>query len=161
MQLRLAQLKVRQPPTVLAALLLCTMLGGCGKKSAFQRVPVSGIVVIDDKPLTVGSVRFIPIGGGRQAVTKINGDGRFDFGDDGVVVAKNRVEVIASEQVGATGYRWHAPEKYANYSTSGLEQDITGPTDDVKLTLTWAGGKPYTVKGPAVESDPKHLNSRK
>jgi hypothetical protein len=161
MPLRLVQLNVRQPPIAVVAVLLCAMLSGCGKKSAFQRVPVSGTVVIDDKPLTVGSVRFIPIGGGKQSITKINNDGKFDFGEEGVVVAKHRVEVIASEQVGPTGYRWHAPEKYANYSTSGLEQEITGPTDDVKLTLTWAGGKPYTVKGPAADADPKNLKSRK
>ena len=111
MQLRLAQLKVRQPPIVVAAVLLCAVLSGCGKKSAFQRVPVSGTVVVDDKPLTVGSVRFIPIGGGRQSITKINSDGTFDFGEEGVVVAKHRVEVIASQQVGPTGYRWNAPEK--------------------------------------------------
>jgi hypothetical protein len=122
---------------------------------------VSGVVLIDGQPLTVGSVRFIPVGGGRPSIRSIWPDGRFDFGNEGVVVAMNRVEVIASEQVGAAGYRWHAPEKYANYSTSGLEQQISGPTNDVTIKLTWDGGKPFTVQGPAGDPDPKNLKSRR
>jgi hypothetical protein len=138
----------------------CMCCSGC-HKGGYERVPVSGHVLIDGAPLTVGYVRFIPIGGGRPSVTNIGADGRFDFGKEGVVVGKQRVEVIASEQVGATGYRWHAPEKYASYSSSGLEQEISQPTSDLMLKLTWDGGKPFTAQSAADEADPKSLRTRK
>jgi len=117
-------------------------------------------VRIDGKPLTEGSVRFIPVGGGRPSITGIGSGRRFDFGKEGVVVARNRIEVIASKQVGQSGYRWYAPEKYSSYATSGLEQEITEPKDDVTINLTWGGGKPFTVDGSSNEPDPKNLKAR-
>ncbi len=144
----------------LASVLLCAMITGC-QKDGYDRVPVSGQVLIDGAPLTVGSVRFIPIGGGRPSFATIGAEGRFDFGQDGgVVVAKHRVEVNASEQLGHTGYRWHAPERYASSSSSGLEQVIERPTSDVVLNLTWDGGKPFTVKNTTGDYDPKNLKGR-
>ena len=104
-------------------------------------------MLIDGAPLTSGSVRFIPVGGGRPSVAEIGGDGQFDFGKEGVVVGKQRVEVIATEQIGATGYRWHAPEKYASYSTSGLEEDVSQPTSDLTLKLSWAAESHSPCKG--------------
>ena len=77
------------------------------------------------------------------------------------IVGKQRVEVIACEQLGATGYRWHAPEKYASYKSSGLEQEVTQPTSDVTLNLKWDGGKPFTVQNAAGESDEKNLKARR
>ncbi|MEX0642539.1 MAG: hypothetical protein WD468_07550 [Pirellulales bacterium] len=141
------------------AVFLCAVFAGC-QKGNYDRVPVSGQVLIDGSPLTVGFVRFVPIGGGRPSVAVIGVDGRYDFGEKGVVVGKHRIEVSASEQVGATGYRWHAPEKYANYSSSGLEQEITKPTSDLVLKLTWAGGKPFTVQSAGGDEDPKNLRAR-
>lgn len=139
---------------------LCALLAGCNDGRP-KRVTVSGQALIDGAPLAFGSVRFIPVGGGRPSVADLGPDGRFDFGKEGVVAGKQRIEIIASEQVGPAGYRWHAPEKYASYATSGLEQDISQPTNDLVLTLSWEGRKPFTVQGPAVESDPKNLRSRK
>ena len=149
-----------QLPTIAAAVVLaCAICSGC-HKAGYERVPVSGHVLIDGAPLTVGFVRFIPSGGGRPSVTNIGADGRFDFGQEGVVVGKQHVEVIASEPIGTEGYRWHAPEKYTNYKTSGLEQEISQPTSDLTLNLKWDGGKPYTVQNAAGEVDPKNLKSR-
>jgi hypothetical protein len=150
-----------QWPTIVATVALaCVVCTGC-RKGGYDRVPVAGQVVIDSAPLTFGSVRFIPVGGGRPSVADIGIDGRFDFGNEGVVVGKHRIEVIASEQVGATGYRWHAPEKYASYTTSGLDQVIDEPTSDVKLELTWAGQKPAVVQRAGGDDDPKNRKGRR
>lgn len=146
---------------VFAALsILCALNSGCKKQQAYERVSVSGQVLVDGAPLKMGYVRFIPSGGGRSAITSINASGKFDFGDEGVVVGKNRIEVLASEQIGATGYRWHAPAKYASSATSGLEQEITGPTNEITLDLRGDGGKPVTTQPSAEDSDPKNLKSR-
>jgi hypothetical protein len=142
------------------AALVCAICPGC-QKGGYDRVAAAGQVLIDGAPLKFGSVRFIPVGGGRPSVADIASDGRFDFGNEGVVVGKQRIEVIASEQVGATGYRWHAPEKYASYSTSGLEQAIDKPTSDIILTLTWAGQKPITIQGAGGDDDPKNFKGRR
>jgi hypothetical protein len=144
---------------VAAASFFCAFVAGC-QKSAYERVPVSGQITIDGAPLAVGHVRFVPSGGGRPSVATIGGDGRFDFGDEGVVVGRHRVEVIASEQVGATGYRWHAPQKYASYLSSGLEQEISQPTSDLVIALKWDGGKPFMVQGSPGDGDPKNLKAR-
>lgn len=146
----------RQRLLLLAAVawFCCGITAGC-RKSAYERVAVSGQVTIDGTPLSVGNIRFIPAGGGRPSVAQIGSDGRFDFGKEGVVSGRQRIEVIASEQIGANGYRWHAPQKYASYLASGLERDITQPTNDLQLTLSWEGKKPFTVQGPAGDDNPK------
>jgi hypothetical protein len=135
-------------------------IAGC-RESGYQRVAVSGLVTVDGKPLTVGSVRFIRVGGGRPSATTIGPDGRFDFGSEGVVVGRHRIEINASEQVGSSGYRWHAPQKFASYKSSGMEKEISQPTSDLALELSWEGGKPFTLQGPAAESDPKNLKARR
>jgi hypothetical protein len=143
----------------LAIIVSLTFVLGCSNDT-FERVPVAGTVTIDNEPLKFGYIRFIPAEGGRPSTAEIGIDGGFYFGDEGVVVGKHRIEVIASEQVGESGYRWHAPEKYASYTTSELEREITEPTSDLALDLTWDGGKPFTVKGGPAEADPKRLKNR-
>jgi hypothetical protein len=54
--------------------------------------------------------------------------------------------VDASEPVGEDARKWHAPKHYASMAASGLEVQIDGPQDDVKIELSWGG------KGPFVES---------
>jgi hypothetical protein len=151
----------RRLQSIVAALIFAGALSsGCQKHQAYDRVSVSGRVLVDGAPLKAGYIRFIPFAGGRPAVANVDGDGRFDFGKEGVVVGRNRVEVVASEQVGATGYRWHAPAKYASYTTSGLEQEIAQPTSDLTFNLNGDGVKPPAVQGGADDSDPKNLKAR-
>jgi hypothetical protein len=64
-------------------------------------------------------------------------------GQDGAVPGRHAIEVSATEPVGSTAMRWHVPKKYANFRTSGLTQEINGPTDNLTVELTWAGGKPF------------------
>jgi hypothetical protein len=127
---------------VLAGLLLCV---GCGDDRP-RRVPVSGKVLIDGKPLTHGFVRFIP-SGARPSGGKLDARGCFTLscfdGDDGAVPGRHRVEIAANETLSSTKVRWHAPKKYNDLGTSGITQEIDGPTDSVVINLSWQGGAPF------------------
>lgn len=132
----------------LGCLALIVSVGGCGEGRP-QRVPVSGQVLIDGKPLTVGYIRFVPEGA-RPSGGQLDSQGRFTLtcydGQDGAVPGKHRVEVAATEQVDETAVRWHAPKRYANFAESGLEVTITEPTDSLTIELTWDGGQPFVER---------------
>jgi hypothetical protein len=127
----------------LAALVL---LGtGCsdGRPS---RVPVSGQVLIDGQPVTRGTVQVIPQGD-RAAYADIGPDGRFRLStfedNDGCVLGKHKVVVVSREVINAGSQKWLVPKKYSSFEDSDLRIDVTGPTDTLKIELTWAGGKPF------------------
>jgi hypothetical protein len=105
-------------------------------------VPVSGQVLVDGKPLTHGFIQLMPKGA-RASSGKIGPDGRFTlscFEDgDGAVEGAHVVTVAAFEEMGPKAQRWHAPKRYADPATSGLTQTIDGPTDSLKVELTWSG----------------------
>lgn len=126
-------------------ILFVTVMSGCGDGRP-TRVNVSGQVLIDGKPLTMGNVKFVPEGA-RPSAGKLDESGRFTLtcydGDDGVVPGRHRAQISAMEIVGPTKVRWLAPPKYADFRTSELEFEITEPTNDLKIELTWDGGKPF------------------
>jgi len=134
-----------KPTRWLVLLLLVILPAGCGEKRPV-RVPVSGQVLIDGKPLGLGFIRFVPADA-RASGGPIGPDGRFTLtcydGEDGAVVGTHRIEVAAGEDLGERTKRWHAPKKYADVATSGLTQEITGPTDALVVELTWDGGAPF------------------
>jgi hypothetical protein len=121
---------------------------GCGDKRP-ARVPVSGQVLIDGQPLTSGNIKFVPEGA-RASAGKLDAQGRFTLtcydGEDGVVPGRHRAQISAMEVISASKVKWLAPPKYADFRTSGLEFEITEPTEDMKVNLTWGGsppGKPF------------------
>lgn len=122
----------------------CLLLAGCS--SGPKIVPVSGQVLIDGKPLEHGVVQVAPAGF-RPAVGTIGPGGRFTLETlepgDGCVVGTHPAAVIANESTSPSSQRWHAPKKYADASTSGLQVTIDGPTDSLKIELSWDGGKPF------------------
>jgi hypothetical protein len=126
-------------------LLALLSLTGCGDGRP-ARVAVSGQVLIDGQPLSVGIIKFIPEGS-RPSSGKIEADGSFTLtcydGADGVVPGRHRVQVSAMEILGSSKVKWLVPRKYADFRTSELEFEITEPTDDLKIELTWDGGKPF------------------
>lgn len=110
------------------------------------RVPIQGRVTIDGKPLEAGNICFYP-GENRVAMGKIQPDGTFtlstyDFGD-GCVTGRHPVSVNASKMINQQTMRWYAPKKYAGADTSGLEFEVTEPTDEAEIKLSWEGGKPF------------------
>lgn len=121
-------------------------IGACGCDSAPRIVKVSGVVLIDGKPLTLGFVQVAPLGY-RAASGKINPDGSFSLtthaDNDGCVVGTHPVAVIALETLGPTSQKWHAPKKFNSTETSGLTITVDKPTTDLKINISWEGGKPF------------------
>jgi hypothetical protein len=131
----------------------CTLLllsPGCWR-SGPKLVPVSGTVTIDGQLLHNGFVRVVP-DTGRTCGGKIGPDGRFTLGylkdNDGCVLGTHKVEIQAFEDLSPTARKWLVPRKYINVATSGLTVSVDGPTNDLKLDLTWAGSG---QKGPFIE----------
>lgn len=126
-------------------ILLCCTFSGCSDGRP-KRVAVSGKVLLDGKPLTKGVVQFVP-NDSRQSAGKLDENGNFTLScyeqGDGVVLGAHRVVVISREVVNGTSIRWLAPPKYADVRKSDLSFEITEPTEDLVIELTWNGGKPF------------------
>jgi hypothetical protein len=124
-----------------AWLCIAAALAGCGDGRP-ARVPVSGIVLIDGQPLTLGNIKFVPEAG-RPSLGKIEADGRFTLtcydGGDGAIPGTHRVQVSASRVISNTKIEWHAPTKYADFRTSELKIEITEPVDDLRIELSSDG----------------------
>jgi hypothetical protein len=114
-------------------------------------VPVSGTVTIDGKPLTMGEVRILAANQ-RPAIGRVKPDGSFTLScfklNDGAPTGKHLATVTAVESIDERSRRWHAPKRYANEIDSNLRVTIDGPTDNLKIELTWAGSN---QSGPYVE----------
>lgn len=137
--------------SLLLPLLMLPILGGCGNKAP-ERVPVSGQVLIDGKPLTQGFVRILP-DGARPSLGQIDASGRFTLEAKkdvpGVPLGEHPVEIHAIEVLNAGSQRRHVPALYENPELSKLRVKIDGATEALVINLTWEGsGK----KGPYVES---------
>lgn len=151
--------------TVVVVGALSPLLLGCGDGRP-SRVPVSGQVLIDGQPLKHGVVSFVPTGA-RASFGKLDDQGRFTLGcfeqADGAVVGLHRVQVAADEAVGEIRTRWHAPKKYADYKTSGLEREVSVSTDSLRIELSWDGGKPFieTDSDAQAEASPRMKQSAK
>jgi len=130
---------------ILAIGLLFIGSAGCGEGLP-KRVPVSGTVLVDGKPLTTGAVMFIHPSS-RPSAGMIDSNGHFSLScyqpNDGAVIGKHRVKVTACQSLSERSNRWLAPKKYADVNSSGLEIEITEPKSDLEINLTWAGGKPF------------------
>ena len=145
-------MKFQKNKKIFASLVFITMvasLPACGDGRP-RRVPVSGTVLIDGKPLKYGTVRFYTEGG-RPATGRLDKQGRFTLGcfeeNDGVPTGTHPVTVDAAEALAEDTVRWHAPKKYASQTTSPLTQKIDGPTDSLKIELHWENKRgPFTEK---------------
>jgi hypothetical protein len=124
---------------------LC-LVGGVGCTKGPDLVPVSGQVLIDDKPLTTGYIQVIP-DSERAATGQIDSEGRFTLSTyndgDGCVRGTHPVVVMASRQLDPSRTEHLIPPKYSKPTESGLTVTIEGPTKDLKVRLSWDGGKPY------------------
>lgn len=139
----------RCPAPALVALICLVALAGCNRGHP-GIVPVSGQVTIDGKPVTCGQIMVYPEGH-RAAIGKLEADGRFTLScfeiGDGAPMGQHIATVTAVEPLGEHANRWHAPKTYANKAT-GVWVAIDGPTQDLKVELTWAGEK---QQGPFVD----------
>lgn len=149
------------PGLACVTMLLAGSLAGCGDGRP-PRVPVSGRVLIDGKPVSNGFIRVEP-SNARPAVGKLSGDGSFELTTfepgDGVVPGRHPVAVIAIEsENGGMAIRHLVPDRYLQSHTSEIEIAIDEPTDDLQIELTWAdSGRsgPYLVRSvTSGEEDP-------
>jgi hypothetical protein len=115
---------------------------GCAKSSV-DRVPVSGEVLIDGRPLGSGNIQFVPEQG-RPSSAAIQSDGRFELASDsvgrtkeiGAAPGRYRVQVASSKIIDDKTIQWNAPARYADFRTSGLEITIDKPTKNLRIQLT-------------------------
>jgi hypothetical protein len=149
------------------ALLGAAGLVGCGQGGP-QIVPVSGQVLIDGQPLGNGSVAFAPANW-RASGGKLDSEGRFQLAIqergrivEGAALGHHRLAVSGAESLSESQIKWHAPPKYADFTTSGLSFDVVGPIDNAVINLTWAGGKPFTevIEGTTAEKEYPHTANR-
>lgn len=119
-----------------------------------RRFPVSGRVLIDGKPLKFGFVRFVPADA-RPSGGQLDHQGHFCLSCfeecDGAVPGTHKVSISGCEPMDEDYVVWHAPKKYANSETSGIERVIDGPTDSIEINITWDGGKPFAEFEPPEE----------
>jgi hypothetical protein len=136
---------VRRSIILFATLLLLT---GCGDGKP-TRVPISGKVLIDGQPLTLGAIAYVPQGA-RPSGSAIDKNGHFELScyghADGAVLGAHRVMVTGAQHISETAIRWEAPKMYSDINTSGLVENVDGPADDVVINLTWKGGKPFVER---------------
>ena len=132
---------------------LVVPMQGCGDGLP-DRVPVSGIVMIDGVPLADCALLFVPMTG-RASRGRTNDEGRFTLNcydkNDGALRGTHRVAAMAAEEINGNTIEWNAPKKYASHSTSGLTFAIDEPVDDLKVELTWDGGKPFIERNGGVD----------
>lgn len=64
---------------VAASMALCSLLVCCGKTPEAARIPVTGRVTLDGKPLANGSVQFLPRGSIRADATALVVNGEFQL----------------------------------------------------------------------------------
>lgn len=130
------------------SLLILTLWSGCGDNRP-KRFPVAGTVLIDGEPLEYGFVQVLP-DNDRAASGKLGPGGKFRLttydDNDGCVPGDHKVAIIANESLNAQSQKWHAPRKYIDPNQSGLKINITGPTDSLKIELSWEGGQPFVEK---------------
>lgn len=141
-------LKIRSHFVWLA--LVCCLLTamGCGDGRP-GRVPISGQILIDGKPLEKALVRFVP-SEGRSSLGQTDSDGRFTLTcyekNDGATLGKYRVSIIALTSLSGDRVLARVPKKYTTADTSELEVEIQEARDDVEIKITWDGGKPFIIK---------------
>lgn len=143
------------------SILLCFVapLFGC-RDSVIERLPVSGEVLIDGRPLGSGSIEFVPEEG-RPSSAAIQADGHFELASEsvgrakeiGVAPGRYRVQVASSKIVDEKTIQWNAPAKYADFRTSGLEVTINKPTSALRIQLSSDEGSVGTASRPETSSE--------
>ena len=89
-------------PVLMLALVLVPVLAGCGGSDGPERVPVSGEVTLDGRPLASGVIRFIPSGDNEgPAAMGIVNNGAYELPkSEGPVPGPQRVEIEATDYLG-------------------------------------------------------------
>jgi hypothetical protein len=75
--------------------------------------------------------------------------------NDGALLGTHKVAIASAKELSPFEVRWFAPKKYADFRTSGIAQEITGPADNLLINITWGGGHEFVevLDGGAGSSD--------
>lgn len=140
---------------------LIGLLAGCGDGGRLGRV--SGTVTVDGKPVTQGTIMFVPADG-KAAIGAIGPDGRFTlttYSDgDGALVGPHKVTILSTivggssfapasidDEVamanGAGGNRilvpgkvtWIVPERFSQISTSELTSTVKSGSQTIDFDV--------------------------
>jgi hypothetical protein len=127
---------------VLGGCLACLMLPGCGRRADLPPVAkVSGVVTLDGKPLSRGTIQFVPDASkgtaGPTAVGTIDPQGHYRLktaGVEGAIVGFHKVGVYALQQQPedetAPPPPPLIPPRYFNPETSGLWAEVRAGQDN-------------------------------
>ncbi len=148
------------PKAIIACLIGCGLLIGCGGSDHEETATVTGKVTYEGAPVTKGRIAFYP-SKGRPAMGAIQSDGTYSLTTfepgDGALLGNHHVTITASESVGgsppAAGFMdeitkaskgqaqapgktvWLAPEKYSNRKNSKLEAEVVSGSNTHDFNL--------------------------
>ena len=120
---------------VVIASALALAIAGCGRSDLPELGRVQGTVTLDGKPLPGAAVGFYPLSGGRQALSIIDKDGKYELsfvhGVSGAKTGPNEVTVFWPDGTEPTA---KIPAKY-NKKGSELKFDVKPGknTFDIKM----------------------------
>ncbi len=121
---------------------------GCSEARP-ERVPISGVVLIDGQPMPDCYIQFVP-SNGRASRGHTDSEGRFSLtcyeDQDGVLLGAQRVSVTAFKEINGETIQWNLPKKYMDHKTSNIRFEIDEPNDNLKIELTWDGDKPFVER---------------
>ncbi len=122
------------------------LLTGCNQDSKVGQV--HGTVRLDGKPLTTGTVRFVPEAG-RAATGRIDSDGTFTLGtyhdSDGALIGAHKVAIVAFEagEYDRPAYELRnqkskslVPERFMSVGTSDLTFEVKPGDNQADFDLT-------------------------
>ena len=132
------KLIVKQSILRLAIFAVALFVAGC-RSGELPTAPISGKVLVDNQPLSTGSVYFSPVSGGKGATGKIQEDGTFvltTYRDgDGAILGEHQVGISAVLPIGSQdgppgNARPLIPMRYASPGSSKLTCKVTEEGDD-------------------------------
>jgi len=107
---------------------------GCGRSDLPELGRVQGTVTLDGKPLSGAAVGFYPLSGGRQALSIIDEDGKYELtfvdGVDGAQTGANEVTVFWPDDTVPTA---PIPAKYNQNSELTFDVKPGKNTFDIQM----------------------------
>ncbi|WP_417390167.1 hypothetical protein [Gimesia sp.] len=141
--------------TLLLSLVLLTAYG-CGDGHP-ARSTVSGKVTYNGKPLSIGSLVFIPVNGGPSAQGKIDRNGSYEMGtftdDDGVIPGDYKIMITALTSPGGSGLPEDAVD--GNAGPESVIPEWYGDLEKSGLRATVVADKSNTIDFPLTDDKPK------
>lgn len=143
---------------VLGFALLLTAVG-CGSDGQLETASVSGKVTYNGDPLQIGSLLFVPVGGGPSAQANIEPDGSYTMGTydltDGAIPGEHKVMITAITSPGGSGLPEDQidgdgapvsviPEMFGDLEKSGLVVNVKSGSNNVDFVLTSTAGEVKT-----------------